>query len=250
MGSTRRQRRHPRHHRRRCALGQAEPAFRHRRPERRRLRRYKPRLGGRRGSGTIVATTEAAPTGTPQSTPSNIDLTGVSFADASHGWAPGSGRLRQSLILATTDGGATWNPQDLPAGTGALNAISFSDASHGCAWGWDGTTLRTADGGRHLERRRGRRRRRLPDERRLRRRRQRLGSRRQRHDPRHDRRRHQVEGAVLGAERLPLRPQLRRCQPRLGGGMAEQLSTAGVILATTDGGTHWNPQSPPQAPTL
>ena len=135
--------------------------------------------------------------------------------------AAGSGRLRQSPDPGHNNGGTSWNPQSLPAGTNSLNAISFSDTSHGCAWGWDGTTLRTTDGGSHwstdggavdngyltsvafADADKG------------------WGSRRQRHDTRHDRRRHQVEGAILGAQRLPLRSQLRRCQPRLGGGMAE-----------------------------
>jgi len=83
----------------------------------------------------------------------NHNLTDVSFVDASHGWAVGyaedlpldEGNLR-GVILATTDGGLTWSPQNPPAGTSQFQGVSFVDASHG--WVVGGLTmLATADGG-------------------------------------------------------------------------------------------------------
>ncbi len=46
---------------------------------------------------------------------SDRNLSGVTFVDASHGWAVGA----SGAILATTDGGATWNAQ----GSGTSNAL-------------------------------------------------------------------------------------------------------------------------------
>ena len=69
-------------------------------------------------------------------------LMAVSFVDASHGWAVGTG----GTILATSDGGATWTAQR--SGTSqALEGVAFVDASHGWAVGTGGTILATTNGG-------------------------------------------------------------------------------------------------------
>lgn len=89
------------------------------------------------------------------------DLTGVSFADDSHGWAVGKGEQ----ILVTADGGATWAlqiacrwrtnldtgpcpprpAQDPPLD---LSAVSFVSAQQGYAVGAEGYSISTVDGGR------------------------------------------------------------------------------------------------------
>lgn len=125
--------------------------------------------------GTILATADSGTTWTRQyacaaSTPclsSSRDhlgdtLLSVSFVDASHGWATGSG----GTILATADGGATWTPQLACQETSAavvrqycnqlsadrvtvdLHGVSFVDATHGWAVGDKETILATTDGGR------------------------------------------------------------------------------------------------------
>lgn len=77
------------------------------------------------------------------------ELFGVSFPDASTGFAAGA----DGTLVATTDGGATWAPQNVPVKDRAdgrreiLSAVSFSDTRHGHAVGLDGTILVTADGG-------------------------------------------------------------------------------------------------------
>jgi photosystem II stability/assembly factor-like uncharacterized protein len=84
---------------------------------------------------------------------SSVDLQAVSFADAAHGWAVGwgyeYGRMDWvPLVFSTTDGGANWQAQTVPAGTTReLTGVAFSDASHGWVVGQGGTVLLTSDGG-------------------------------------------------------------------------------------------------------
>jgi trimeric autotransporter adhesin len=66
-------------------------------------------------------------------------LSAVQFTDAAHGWVAGAGR-----ILATSDGGRSWNTQY--SGSADLDQVDFTDAAHGWAVG-QGALLRTADGG-------------------------------------------------------------------------------------------------------
>ena len=77
-------------------------------------------------------------------------LDGVAFPDAAHGWVVGS----NGTIFATTNGGASWVPQN--SGHWAwLRAVAFSDAAHGWAVGdWrdenydnHGIILATTNGG-------------------------------------------------------------------------------------------------------
>jgi photosystem II stability/assembly factor-like uncharacterized protein len=71
-----------------------------------------------------------------------------SFVNASTGWAVGGG----GKLFKTTDGGATWTPQN--TGTGEdLKDVSFISPSLGWAVGNTGTLIATSDGGltwRHL----------------------------------------------------------------------------------------------------
>lgn len=77
--------------------------------------------------------------------PTRAMLTGVTFADAAHGWAVG----HDGMILATTDAGATWTRQkpDESNETVFLD-VRFIDALHGFAVGAYGKFLATADGGK------------------------------------------------------------------------------------------------------
>jgi photosystem II stability/assembly factor-like uncharacterized protein len=84
-------------------------------------------------AGTDSASTGAARGGAAPS------LQAIQFADASHGWAAGNGR-----ILATSDGGHSWIRQY--AGPAALYQVDFTDAAHGWAVGKN-VLLRTTDGG-------------------------------------------------------------------------------------------------------
>src|SRR5512146_2431968 len=84
-------------------------------------------------AGTDSASADGAGSGAVPS------LQAIQFADASHGWAAGNGR-----ILATSDGGHSWTRQY--AGPAAPYQVDFTDAAHGWAVGKN-VLLRTADGG-------------------------------------------------------------------------------------------------------
>lgn len=76
--------------------------------------------------------------------PVRAALTAVSFVDARHGWAVG----HDAVILATRDGGASWNLQSYePALEKPLLDVLFLDVRHGFAVGAFGLFLLTEDGG-------------------------------------------------------------------------------------------------------
>ena len=74
-------------------------------------------------------------------------LQGADFASAKDGWVVGQMTTAGS-ILATTDGGATWETQK--AKLPELTAVSFANAWDGCAVGY-GVVVTTSDGGAHWE---------------------------------------------------------------------------------------------------
>lgn len=76
--------------------------------------------------------------------PISTPLTGVSFADAQHGWAVG----HWGAILATSDGGETWRIQRLSGEEDRpLFAVHFFNARQGVAVGLWSLVLTTDDGG-------------------------------------------------------------------------------------------------------
>ncbi|MDU9393934.1 WD40/YVTN/BNR-like repeat-containing protein [Pseudomonas sp. zfem002] len=76
--------------------------------------------------------------------PVSSTLTGVSFSDASHGWAVG----HWGAILASTDGGDSWQVQRLtPDEDRPLFAVHFFDERRGVAVGLWSLVLTTEDGG-------------------------------------------------------------------------------------------------------
>ena len=117
-------------------------------------------------AGIILATTNGGATWTaqdPDSVAAASSLQGVAFANPSDGWAVGAGvgangvAPGRGIILATTDGGATWKVQSsgVVAGT-VFNGVAFANASDGWAAGVGGgckfgsvvsTILATTDGG-------------------------------------------------------------------------------------------------------
>jgi photosystem II stability/assembly factor-like uncharacterized protein len=74
--------------------------------------------------------------------PGDIVLYGVSFVDPEHVWVVGE----FGTILNSTDGGASWHPQQSPVET-SLFSVSFADQQRGWAVGLESTLLATADGG-------------------------------------------------------------------------------------------------------
>jgi len=74
--------------------------------------------------------------------PGDIVLYSVSFIDPDHAWVVGE----FGTILVSTDGGASWRPQQSPVET-TLFSVSFADQQRGWAVGLESTLLATADGG-------------------------------------------------------------------------------------------------------
>ena len=84
----------------------------------------------------LMGTTALRAQWNPQVSGTGYTLWGVSFVDASNGWAVGD----FGTIVHTTDGGANWNTQ--VSGTGStLLGVSFVDASNGWAVGTVGTIV-------------------------------------------------------------------------------------------------------------
>jgi photosystem II stability/assembly factor-like uncharacterized protein len=70
-----------------------------------------------------------------------VNLNGVSFVDATHGWAVGV----QGTVRATDDGGRTWKPMDAKTNDGLLG-VSFSSTRNGAIVS-AGEAWTTDDGG-------------------------------------------------------------------------------------------------------
>lgn len=81
--------------------------------------------------------------------PGDVVLYGLSFADADHVWVAGE----FGVIMASTDGGATWQGQTSGVET-TLFGIRFADQQKGWAVGIDETLLHTVDGGATWQRQR------------------------------------------------------------------------------------------------
>jgi photosystem II stability/assembly factor-like uncharacterized protein len=100
------------------------------------------------GNGTILVTSDAGATWSPQESGTTNELNGVSFPTALCGWVVGAG----GVILHTSDGGTTWLAQD-SGSTKPLLDVSFVDENNGWAVGsdyaGDNTLLHTDDGGAH-----------------------------------------------------------------------------------------------------
>lgn len=101
--------------------------------------------GGFSSAAVIVATNDGGQTwrtqlacdtgaGVPCSDVTTQPLTGVSFVDADNGYAVGN----SGTMLATTDGGASWQRQT-SHNSGPLYAVSFSDRNNGYAVGSTGS---------------------------------------------------------------------------------------------------------------
>jgi photosystem II stability/assembly factor-like uncharacterized protein len=77
-------------------------------------------------------------------------ITGLTFVDAERGWAAAEdwgadGDTPHGAILATSDGGRTWEPQ--ATSEAVLTTISMDASGSGWAFGASGTALATRDGG-------------------------------------------------------------------------------------------------------
>jgi photosystem II stability/assembly factor-like uncharacterized protein len=87
-------------------------------------------------NGTILHTSNGGSSWGPQVSGSSEDLDAVAFVDAMHGWAAGE------VFLVTSDGGTTWQPEQLVRGASDLHGLHFLDLTRGWAVGDDGIIMR------------------------------------------------------------------------------------------------------------
>lgn len=100
------------------------------------------------GKHGVILTSADGETWLQAAVPVQTLLTSVFFIDAEHGWATG----HDATILATQDGGLTWQIQhNQPELDKPLLDILFKDKSNGIAIGAYGLFYRTRDGGMHWQ---------------------------------------------------------------------------------------------------
>lgn len=95
--------------------------------------------------GTILHTTNGGALWTRQAVATSDEFRAVSFVDANNGWAACFRATHESwtgepddwraAIWSTTNGGASWIQQALPAGASILHGVEFVDAQRGWAVG-------------------------------------------------------------------------------------------------------------------
>lgn len=94
--------------------------------------------------GHILTSADSGETWQQAEVPTRATLTGVAFVDRKLGWAVG----HDSVILRTSDGGATWNRVHWdPEADGPFLDVWFADAKNGIAIGAYGRCSVTRDGG-------------------------------------------------------------------------------------------------------
>ena len=93
--------------------------------------------------GHILLSDDQGETWRQVTAPHNEMLDRVRFRSASHGWAVGY----DATIVATTDGGESWQLQHFDPEARPLFDVLFLDEQRGIAVGGYGTYLTTADGG-------------------------------------------------------------------------------------------------------
>lgn len=91
--------------------------------------------------GGIYHTTDGGVTGQPQPSGTVQDLNAVRFTDALHGSAVGN------AVVATSDGGATWQLGTRTGNLSSLYAEDFVSVITGYAVGGGGVVMKTTDGG-------------------------------------------------------------------------------------------------------
>src|SRR5207253_4031400 len=72
--------------------------------------------------------------------------------DANHGFVVGGDSCGNGLVLASSNGGATWSQQTIPTNIGTLRGVAFTSSLRGWATGYladfsGGAIITTADGG-------------------------------------------------------------------------------------------------------
>ncbi|MEL7449310.1 MAG: YCF48-related protein [Pseudomonadota bacterium] len=98
--------------------------------------------------GHVLLSSDGGQSWTQSPVPTRSLLTAVYFFDDNNGWAVG----HDTVILRTTDGGASWSKVYFdPADQRPLFGVLFTDANNGMAVGAYGLYMTTSDGGQSWE---------------------------------------------------------------------------------------------------
>ena len=103
-------------------------------------------------TGAVVRSSDGGVTWTGRTPQAQRELNSIAFAGPSYGWAVGAWfgpGDSSSLVLRTSDGGASWQETVLSPGfwDAGLSGVDFVSRRTGCAVGAAGLVLRTVDGG-------------------------------------------------------------------------------------------------------
>jgi photosystem II stability/assembly factor-like uncharacterized protein len=110
-----------------------------------------------RTRGEIVASSDGGKTWATQYSRTGVALMDIACSDPRHAWVVGFTAGSHPLILGTTDGGTTWVRQDAGFDHAAISGVAFSGARQGWAVGHISSVtglgpsfvLKTKDGGAH-----------------------------------------------------------------------------------------------------
>jgi photosystem II stability/assembly factor-like uncharacterized protein len=100
-------------------------------------------------AGAIRKTLNGGALWTLETSGTTNQLSSIYFSDALRGWACAynNNTNASGVVLATTDGGGTWAPQDIGTSAGTLYRIAFLGKDTGWVMGRGGWILYSANGG-------------------------------------------------------------------------------------------------------
>ncbi len=101
-------------------------------------------------SGTILHTTDGGASWVMQVTQTSNEIPYVFFLNRNLGWAVAINYTTTpygTILLTTTDGGATWHSRPYPVPELFMTCILFTDSLHGWMGGRPNVIVRTSDGG-------------------------------------------------------------------------------------------------------
>ncbi len=112
-------------------------------------------LLGQKKTGILLESSDGGATWTRRLLAVKPSVADMTFVDATHGWILASDSQSLGLesssghgtvVLRTSDGGATWQSANLgKISVAGLTSLAFSDANHG--WAMGDMVLKTSDGG-------------------------------------------------------------------------------------------------------
>ncbi len=99
-------------------------------------------------AGTILKTTDEGKKWNKLNLPTQYNFHSIHFVDENTGFAAGGDNLtKKGVIFKTTNAGTTWNVQFNGKANDYLYSVNFKNKNYGWACGYNGTILKTTNGG-------------------------------------------------------------------------------------------------------